>query len=195
MLVNQYFFFGKGIGHTIRGLVVNGRVIYYRTEEEEAERVNLLLEEEDNKKKHQFETEGKAKLDAAYTKLPKEFKERLDLFRKNNLDFRWKYESYEMFVCEEAVKIVTSLNNASNVREFKELSNEKQLAWVPSLSDGHSGNTLDAACFLALLYIEHPELVSRSHGALCPLVGCKGYGCYAAYHKAETIEDILNKEQ
>src|SRR5437868_15141814 len=39
------FFFGKGFGSIVRGLVIADRVIYYRTEEEQEEKNRIELEQ------------------------------------------------------------------------------------------------------------------------------------------------------
>lgn len=44
-------------------------------------------------------------MDVDYENLPDAFKKRIDRFRANNPDFRFEFESYELFCCMEAVKI------------------------------------------------------------------------------------------
>lgn len=59
-----------------------------------------------------------------------------------------------------------------------ELDYEKQIQKVPDLDEGHSGNSFGVSCRLAYWFIKEPEYVYKEHGALCPLIGCKNYGCY-----------------
>lgn len=50
--------------------------------------------------------------------------------------------------------------------------------WRPRFGE-HSGNTFGAACKLAHCFVAEPHLISKMHGALCPLVGCEEYGCWS----------------
>ena len=49
----------------------------------------------------------------------------------------------------------------------------------PYYGNEHSGNTFGFSVRLAYLMAERPDLIAMEHGALCPLVGCKDYGCYS----------------
>lgn len=172
-------FYGRGIGSPVRGLMLNGRVVFYRTAEEEDAHRQRQVEADKRKRRDDFEREGRAKLDADYATLPAEFKRRLDGLRRRNPDFRWEYEGYEMMVCRDAALIALALKTADAVREFRAAPYEEQRRRVPDLSDGHSGNSFGAAVRLAWLYLTRPELVEREHGAMCPLTGCRDYGCAA----------------
>ena len=48
---------------------------------------------------------GKAQLDVLYDALPDPLKNRIDRFRKEDPDFRWKEEAYEMASCAEAGRL------------------------------------------------------------------------------------------
>lgn len=169
-------FYGKGVGSPVRGLDINGQECYYRTPEEEAKRHAQWVRDFEAKKRAEFE-KNKATLDEQYQKLPEVFQRRIDKFRTNNPNFRWKYEAYEMFVCTEAVRIAEALKTANAIRRWKELEFDEQRRLVPNLSDDHSGNTFGASCFLALAYLEQPDIVVKQYGALAPLVGSEEYGC------------------
>jgi uncharacterized protein YkuJ len=183
-----------GFGRPVRGLFVNGRQIYYRTEQQEKERFARQLAEDEAKRQREFEATGRAILDAKYDALPPIFQARIDKFRHNNPDFRWKYEKYEMFCCEEAVKLARHLGSVEAMERYCGLAQsetfgtnrpqwdaeweEKQaIDRAAGLADGHSGNTHGVAGMLALLYLKQPEGVERLHGALAPLVGSEEYGC------------------
>ncbi len=172
-------FYGGGIGYVVRGLDLDGQEVFYRTPEQEAELHAQQVREWEAKDKAAFE-KNKANLDAQYDALPEVFQRRIDRFRANNPDFRWKYEAYEMLVCTQAVEIAEALKTVDAIRAWKEMDFRKQKRLVPSLSDGHSGNTFGAACLLAILYLEQPDKVVQLHGALAPLVGSKEYGCVPA---------------
>lgn len=168
-------FYGRGMGFTVRGVAINGKVLYYKTKEQEREDHKKYCEELEQKRKNEFE-ENKNSLDEKYNALPEIFKKRIDKFRASNKNFRWEYENYEMFCCEEAVKIANCLKTEENINKWKDLSYEEQIKLVP-IDKGHSGNTFGCAVSLAKLYITSPAFVELAHGALTPLVGCKEYGC------------------
>ena len=108
------------------------------------------------------------------------FQKRLDILRKNNHNFRWKYEAYEMFCCKETIKIATTLKNTKELEIFAKVDYKNQREMVPTLSNEHSNNTLACSCRLTYWYITSFNVVWMEHGALCPLVGCINYGCYAS---------------
>lgn len=169
-------FYGRGFGYTVRGLVLDKVVVFYRTEEEEEERLRDEAARLEQKRRDAFERD-RADLDARFEKLPEIFRRRIERFRNNNPDFRWKFERYELFCCEQAVVIATALKTASRIRDFHRLDWAQQKLLVPGLDEGHSGNTFGCAVRLATLFVERPEDVVRLHGALAPLVGSKEYGC------------------
>jgi len=168
--------YGKGIGCAVRGIDVNGLEVFYRTPEQEKERNRQEQEKADEEKKRKFNRE-KGRLDLEYDALPRAFQKRLDRFRANNPNFRWDLEDYEMIVCREAVNIANTLKTVDEIGKFREMRWEEQNKIVKALSDGHSGNTWGCACFLAECFVKDEKLVTMAHGAMCPLLGCKGYGC------------------
>ncbi|MCR4285081.1 MAG: hypothetical protein NUV97_03510 [archaeon] len=160
----------------IRGIDVNGKKLYWKTDEDlEKERIEWLRKnEEDKQKRFEVEVEG---MDLKYNSLPKVFQERINRFRENNDRFRIDYEGYELFCCEQAVLIAKACETKEGVQKFKDTEKfEEQMKMVPGLSDGHSGNTFGCACSLAYWYLEQPEIVKDMHGALSPLVGSREYG-------------------
>ena len=173
-------FYGKGIGFEVRGLVLSGRVVFYRTAEEQEERHRQWVAEQRAQKRTDF-AEKRAALDAAYDELPPEFQRRLDGFReRGGEDWRPEYEPYESFVCVEAVKIIRALGSAEAVREFSRAPWEEQKTLIPGLAyDEHSGNTFGMAGRLAYRFFTNPDDVAREHGALCALVGCQAMSCWA----------------
>lgn len=177
--------YGKGIGHTVRGVFLEGVRVYYRTEAEQDEEHRRWCEDREKERRRDFE-KNQADLDRRYRQLPRAFRMRLDRFRANNPDFRWEYEPYELFCCEQAVVIAHALEECPGAgatsyqgvfAEFRAMTWEQQKARVPGLADGHSGNTFGIACLLARLYLVRPEDVAGLHGALAPLVGSREYGC------------------
>jgi len=185
-------FYGKGLGSPIRGLMLDGKMVFYRTQQEQAEKDEQSTIDYYIDQRQEFE-KNKTELDAKYNALPDIFKKRIDKFRRNNPDFRWKYESYEMFVCTEAVKIAEALKTVDAIKSWSGVGNlfnmlpYKEPRKQVLISDDHSGNTLNMATLLACLYIENPEGVQRLHGALAPLVGSAEYGCIP---KTEAVSDL-----
>jgi len=170
MLVRIYGAFG----HEVRGLDLNNTEIFYRTPVEQEEKHRKRVEESNCKKKKEYE-----KKKIGYQKridvLPEVFQARFERFRKANPDFGWDYEDYELFACEEAVKIAKHCETKDAVVSFQKKPWEEQIK--AGISDGHSGNTFGFACRLAYWYVSKPENVTLEHGALVSLVGCKAYGC------------------
>lgn len=174
-------FYGKGIGFTVRGLVLDGVTVFYRTEAEEEARHQEWCDQKDRDRRAWFEA-NKDDLDRRVAVLPEVFRRRIDRFRAGNPDFRWEHESYELFCCEQAVVIADALGTPEKFREVVGYGSiegrwDAIKAAVPGLDDGHSGNTFGAAVSLASYYLNSPENVVRQHGAMTPVVGCKAYGC------------------
>jgi len=163
---------------TVRGIILNGKQIFYKTDEDlEKEHQNWL--DKNEKKKQRLFIRNKPKLDKDYNTLPEEFKKRIDKFRMTNPRFRVDYEPYEMFCCKEALKIAKALKGKTEeeVQNFSKADYTIQKQTVPKLGKGHSGNTFGVAVRLAYWYLFNPENVILEHGALTTLVGCDAYGC------------------
>ena len=184
----------NGFGCTVRGLFLDGKRVYYRTELAQERKHAADVRKGQREKRAQFRKD-KAKIDLRYDALPLVFRQRIDKFRNNNPDFRWEYEGYELFCCEQAVVVAEGLieqakkspvraagmtveeEAASTLKHFSKLSFERQKQVVPGLDGGHSGNTFGCTMQLAYQYLMEPENVVRMHGALAPLVGSEEYGC------------------
>lgn len=172
--------YGRGIGYEVRGIAINGHVVRYESDADMRARHARELAASDQKKRDEA-VANRTENDARIAALTQEFQNRIARLRRNNPDFEWDHQPYELFICEQAVVIANAFS--SNVEELKDWS---KLDWsdqkkrVPGLDEGHSGNTFGAASRLAWLFLTKPELVELEHGALCPLVGCTAYGCYAS---------------
>lgn len=181
-------------GRPIRGVIINGALVYYRTEAEQRAKDLAASEAYHDKRRREFEETGKAALDAKYAALPPVFQARIDKFRANNPDFRWNYEDYEMFCCTEAVKLAEHLRTSEAMAHYvslarhetyradeakwrEEWEEQKAIDRAAGISQDHSGNTHGAMIQLAHLYVNAPDGVRRLHGALAPLVGSFEYGC------------------
>lgn len=170
-------FYGEGAGFTVRGLFLNGQKVFYRTKEEDQERHRKWCEDKEKQDKEKFEA-TKELTDHRVSLLPLVFQQRLQRFRDNNPDFRWKFESYELMVCEQAVLFAKRFKTPEAIKNFYDKPWDIQEEMCPGLDQGHSGNSFGCAIKLATLYVTNPDEVILEHGALVPLVGCLEYGCF-----------------
>jgi hypothetical protein len=171
-------FYGRGIGHTVRGLFLDGEEVFYKTELQEKIAQEKQIEDDKIKRQKEYESKNIHELDARYERLPEVFRKRLDKYRNTNPNFRRDYETYELFCCEQAVIFSQTFNTIEALDKWypiKEYNNQK--LQCPLLSNDHSGNTFGMAVRLARWYLTNPENVIKEHGALTPLVGCEEYGC------------------
>jgi len=172
------------MGYQVRGVFVDGKKVYYRTAAEEGERHRQWVADEKAKKQAEA-AKNAPEVDARISKLPQPFQDRIHAFRERNPEFRAEFESYELFCCEQAVVISGALKTPEAIEAFSKESYEAQKAMVPGIDDNHSGNTFGFSIRLAhLLASDHNETIKKSHGAMCPLVGCGTYGCYASSPEA-----------
>lgn len=169
---------GDGFGYAFRGVAVNERVVFYRTAAEQARKDRADQVAREAIQRADYEAH-KSELDAKVAALPSVFQARIAGFAQRNPDFWWRFGAYEVFTCEQAVVIAAALTTPEAIRDWYGLPWEQQKAAVPALANGHSGNTFGQACQLAAVSLSHPELIPQMHGALCPLVGCRAYGCWA----------------
>lgn len=106
--------------------------------------------------------------------LPEPFKRRLRHFIEiGGYDYRANSEVYELFVCEEAVKMINTLETEERIQAFYKATWDEQCEMLPTLDRGHSGNTFGSACRLARLYVTGniSTIYETDYGALAPLHG------------------------
>lgn len=180
-------FYGRGVGFGVRGLDIDGQEVFYRTPDEDKAKHDADLLARDNEKQAKLDAEV-CERDARWLKLPIEFQNRLKRFASNNPRFRRDFEPYELMVCEQAVAMSERFPSRSELDVFHKAKWDKQKEMFPELDGGHSGNSFGCAVFLAAMYLESPKMVEKAHGAMCPLTGCKDYGCYAAYPDKEVAK-------
>lgn len=165
--------YGRGVGYSVRGIVIGGRVYRYLTEEQEQRRHHDEVKASKRERREKLAAE-RADRDRRIAALPPEFRTRLERFHAVGGDeWRAEFEPYELFVCEEAVKIVKSGKAGTTVdtEVLREVLGETY--------DEHSGNTMASAVGLARAAFKGVDL-ARVHGALCSLVGCADYKCWHA---------------
>jgi hypothetical protein len=81
---------GQQLGF-VRGLAINGQVLYYETAEGWKARRDKENQERDQKKKANADAR-RLEMDARVAALPICFQKRIERFRRNNPDFYWEYE-------------------------------------------------------------------------------------------------------
>jgi len=172
--------YGDGFGYPVRGLALNGHVLYYETEQEYRDRAAAEQLTRDVEKKALADA-ARPEMDARVAALPECFRKRIERFRRNNADFYWRYERYEMSACVDAVWIADVMRDQRDPTEwlnnFRALPWDAQKALVPDLDDGHSGNTFGMALRLAHHFVTDPRLVYAEHATIATLVGCEDAGC------------------
>jgi hypothetical protein len=178
--VGDRFVTWGSFGRPVRGMALNGRVLYYRTPAEQDAEDQRQADAHKAERIAEYESK-RADFDRRVAALPAPLRERIEGFRAFKGEaWRWEFEPYEMACCEEAARIAARFNTADAVRSFAKLPYEAQKQAHPTMDDGHSGNTWGTALRLAVLLCERPELVARDHAGICALVGCEDAGCFAA---------------
>lgn len=184
--VSDPFVTWGSFGRPIRGQAIGYVVLYYRTPAEQdvenakaAEKIRADKVAEYEGKRTEFETRVAA--------LPDKLRERIEGFRSfKGEGWRHEFEPYELFCCEEAVKIHAAFPSVEQIQAFSKMEYAAQKAAFPALSTEHSGNTFSMSVRLAFHLTNNPDLLPKEHGALCALVGCEDYGCYASRSGAPT---------
>lgn len=174
------------IGRPIRGQAINDTVLYYRTPAEQG--VEDAKQADAIRAERVAGYEGKrSDFEARVTALPAKLRERIEGFRAFKGDgWRHEFEPYEVFCCEEAVKIHAVFPTGEQVKAFSTMGHDEQRAAFPAMSTEHSGNTFGVSVRLAYHLGANPDLLPKDHGALCGLVGCEDYGCFTSRPEADS---------
>lgn len=104
-------------GSFVVGVDLNGKRVFLYTQEEWDAESAFEEARSERQKAERFECQ-RAALDADYEALPQVFRDRIDRFRTNNPTFRQDYESYELFVCKEAVVLAEKAREAVSSGEY-----------------------------------------------------------------------------
>jgi len=167
----------------VRGLEINGQRLFYATRTQ-ADRDARRSEERRHAKAQRELDETREDRDRRRKALPSSLQARLARYETANPLWRRDYETYELFVCEQAANLA-ALPKAGDIKawydRFRDLKFEDQKRAWPGLDDGHSGNTFGAAVQLAYWLDQGwSEQIINGHGAMVALVGCADYGCHSA---------------
>lgn len=174
--------YGKGFGYMVRGIIIEGRVYRYRTEEQQRDRHAAWCSAQRDARQNDLD-DNRATRDIRREALPEVFRDRLIGFEAHNADWRREFGPYELMVCETAAALAKRFGtDVAALRVFADGHGDEMMA-------EHSGNSWGAAVMLAERFMREPESVLRAHGALCPLVGCAEYGCRAARRAARPADE------
>lgn len=122
-------------GRPIRGLMINGRTIYYRTEKMQEIRDRYI--QETSKARHRRETDSKMpEYVHQYNELPPLFRRDIDAAMRDNPNFWYEYLGgpYQLFIYTEAYRIHRDLE------VFNDITNEDINNLLSPL---HSAGTAD----------------------------------------------------
>lgn len=168
------------MGHEFYGMVLNHRLVWWLTPAEREQRRADWLREYHERQERDF-VAAEARLDADYDALPRPFRFRIDQLRAaGGRAWRVESESYEMFVCKEAVKMAEHFRTREALAAWKDLSYEDQRAAWDGYDDGHSGNTFGCALMLAALWCDaglsdQAEALVVQPQAISPIAGDPRY--------------------
>lgn len=187
-----------GNGNLVRGIDLDGCNCRYKTETQLRDEWKKQQQEEEDRKKLAFEEE-KDFLDKQYKQFPTVYKQRIDKFRRNNPDFRWKYENFEILLCRQSILVAKFVHEKLESKHtigripkkekdpytasvekilnwFSKLSEKRKVYLVPGYDDGHSGNSSGCLKRLAFFYLTDQKMVVRMRGWLSPICGSEEYG-------------------
>jgi len=189
-------FYGRPYG-TVRGIFVNGQKLRYQTaDEEQAAHMKQVLDDK-AQKKADYEAK-KDEYEARIKALPGVFQERVNAFMSRRDDFGPEYLPYELFCLEQAAAFAKAFPTTEQLQEFYKADWDKQREMCPEMSEDHSGNTFGFSVRMASILIDDSEQAKefavKFHGALCPLVGCGEYGCYASTDEAKALSAAAAQE-
>ena len=147
----------SGLGGKIRGIVIDGHIVRYRTEaQSRADDKKMLAKlHKDSIKAYK---KALPQMEADYRALPMPFRKRMDRLRLASPDDRHMWESYEMFILTEAVKLAKALKTPAVVEKYRAANYYEQRKMAPEISDGHSDNTHGGMCVMAWRWLKGMKL-------------------------------------
>lgn len=170
--------YGKGLGFNVRGLLVDGQVFFYRSEEEDQRYWADHFKEQKRQAKAAYEQGRETQLqDIAQLPLP--YQSRLAGFMERAPETAWEHQGYELHICKMAVLMAEDAGEAEQVERRHDSHWRRSGEALERLLADASGNQVGAAARLAYLQLTAPEGIAKEHAGLCPLVGCQKAGCWA----------------
>ncbi len=176
-------FYGRGVGYTVRGLVIDGHVFFYESVAEHHARQVREQQARLEAERVAYDQNAEPR-EARIQALPEPFRRRVRGFVRRAPATAWRHQDHEIVICQAAAAIHAACPTLDAVQAFVTLQIPEMLERVPLLNDlGLSGNGFDAAVRLARYATgegtNSPVLIERDHHALCPLFGCQQVGCAA----------------
>jgi hypothetical protein len=137
-----------------------------------------------------WETVGADRFAYEVSQLPEPFRKRIEYFAvRGGMEWLLLFGDYELFTLQEAAKIAEYPIEVIEEITRREQDEEMLPAEVAELFGlylpRHTVGTWEASRHLAAMIIADPDSLCRAHGALCDIVGCKKYGCFATSKEAE----------
>lgn len=68
---------------------------------------------------------------------------------------------YNLFCCEQGIVISEALKSKDEIIKWYKLGWDEQVKLVPGLDNGHSGNTFEISCRLAIQYLPMLKVIKR----------------------------------
>jgi hypothetical protein len=93
--------------------------VYYRTKRERDAEWGWRVVNGQIRQHEEFDA-NRVRMDAAYEALPEPLKRRIERFRAEDPDFRWKEEAYEMAACSEAGRLYTAVMDPATGKILKD---------------------------------------------------------------------------
>lgn len=154
-------FYNGRVPGEIRGLMVGGRLYFYKTMAEREAEHAAWLEARDAEARARF-----PEYDRRYAALPAPFQRRIDYFRRHPR-FRLTTEGADLHVCELAVRLAQECGTPEAVAEFQKLPDELRCLERPWLvKNRESGQALDVVCELAFWWQQAPDRLLEVAGAM-----------------------------
>lgn len=158
-------YWGRGIGHPVRGVALGGTLVRYETEDQRRANLQRYLDERDAQDRQRFDDERDS-LEQRINALPDALRERIARFRARPDDKpEYKWLPYELPICEDVARVCAALSTPEAIAAWKELPWEQQIAAVPDLYDGHSGCSFGMMVQMAVAYATDPASVVPEHTA------------------------------
>lgn len=212
-------YYSRGIGSAVRGIDIEGVQIRYESERQLILKYKKLSMREDRKRKGYFKS-IESSLDEKLNELPFVFQKRIERFRWNNFNFRWRHEESEILLAVETLKVAKFLHsqaplfNKVGIHEihsqlmpvyteeitrlyniYREKTDDEMEELIPDFIGGNSGNTFQFVFRMAVAYLTNEESIPYQHGVFYMFDGCLAYGCHRKYSKKErkqmiTLENV-----
>lgn len=154
----------------VRGLVVGGRVYFYKTMAEAKAEHMAWQRKRDSEARARF-----PEYDRRYNALPEPFRRRIDHFRRQPR-FRLELEDADLYICELAVRLANACGSSEAVARFIRLPYDLQILTYPWLvTNREPREALSVVYQLAFFWLHAPDRLIEVPGALEYLSG-EGYG-------------------